>query len=257
MRSSKYLIYVLLFSFLSCSESRNEHSSSNRDSTKLLVRPVPVHDTLYRDSSDQIALQGFYQGTLPCSGCEGSQLTLLFHNKHLYKAEENTWGKKTVVKVAEGYWENPGDSIVLHGKDGGQMTFHQRNDSLFLAGTGESTVVLSRQLSARDNETWQKKMKQGLKFYGVGNEPFWNIEITDRSIVLSFNGEEKKITLKLPSATEYKDSTVYSLDGLNRVVIYNRFCSDGMSDYLYEYKVSVTHKGQVYKGCGVFLNLQD
>jgi uncharacterized membrane protein len=39
-----------------------------------------------------------------------------------------------------------------------------------------------------------------------------------------------------------------------RVVILSQFCSDGMSDMLYQYKVIVNYKGSVYKGCGVLLN---
>jgi uncharacterized membrane protein len=34
----------------------------------------------------------------------------------------------------------------------------------------------------------------------------------------------------------------------------SRFCNDGISDHLYEYKMTVGYKGKMYKGCAVVLN---
>jgi uncharacterized membrane protein len=33
-------------------------------------------------------------------------------------------------------------------------------------------------------------------------------------------------------------------------MIYPRFCSDGMSDFLYTQQVKMVYKGKTYKGCG-------
>ena len=38
------------------------------------------------------------------------------------------------------------------------------------------------------------------------------------------------------------------------IMISPQFCSDGMSDFMYEYKVGLQYKGKKYSGCGVFFN---
>ncbi|MGZ8549492.1 MAG: hypothetical protein ACXWV2_02475, partial [Chitinophagaceae bacterium] len=38
------------------------------------------------------------------------------------------------------------------------------------------------------------------------------------------------------------------------ITISQQFCSDGMSDFLYEYKVSLKYNGENYSGCGILLN---
>jgi uncharacterized membrane protein len=55
-----------------------------------------------------------------------------------------------------------------------------------------------------------------------------------------------------------KDSTVWAIttDGGNllKVSVSSHFCGDGVSDHVYEYKMNVWYKGQMYKGCAVILN---
>ena len=38
------------------------------------------------------------------------------------------------------------------------------------------------------------------------------------------------------------------------ISLFPQFCSDGMSDNLYEYKVVLKYNGKKYNGCGVLLN---
>ena len=54
-----------------------------------------------------------------------------------------------------------------------------------------------------------------------------------------------------------KDSTIYKLKSdttMWSITILPQFCNDGMSDYLYQYKVNVKYNGILYKGCGVMLS---
>jgi uncharacterized membrane protein len=37
------------------------------------------------------------------------------------------------------------------------------------------------------------------------------------------------------------------------ISLVRQFCSDGMSDFIYEYKVQVTFNGKKYSGCGSLL----
>ena len=55
-----------------------------------------------------------------------------------------------------------------------------------------------------------------------------------------------------------KDSLVYSIStdagNLLKVSVAPGFCTDGLSDHIYEYRMTVTYKGQSYKGCPVPLD---
>jgi uncharacterized membrane protein len=68
-------------------------------------------------------------------------------------------------------------------------------------------------------------------------------------------GKAVILPIEIPMIT--KDSTVYYAvtDGGSglRISIFSKFCSDGVSDHLYEYKMNVEYKGQKYKGCAVIL----
>ncbi len=105
------------------------------------------------------------------------------------------------------------------------------------------------------NPSWKQKQSEGIDFIGVGNEPFWSLEI-DNEKMISFKLADwkKPVVVASQKPTITKDSTLYMLSSQGmplRVIIYPQFCSDGMSDFLYQYKVAVSFKGSTYKGCGV------
>ena len=129
-----------------------------------------------------------------------------------------------------------------------------RKDSLF---TDSLQYALVKRELAVINPSWKKKQSEGVDFIGVGNEPFWSLEI-DNEKMISFKLADwkKPVTVPVQKPTVTKDSTLYTLssEGMPlRVIIYQQFCSDGMSDFLYQYKVAVSFKGNSYKGCGVML----
>ena len=90
---------------------------------------------------------------------------------------------------------------------------------------------------------------------GVGNEPFWNVEL-DKKDSISFTLAEwnHPLRLKIDSSFNNKDGFAYMghNDSVQVVVtIFPQFCSDGMSDFIYRNKVKVQYNQQVYTGCGV------
>ncbi len=107
------------------------------------------------------------------------------------------------------------------------------------------------------NPSWKQKQIEGIDFIGIGNEPFWSLEIDNEKMIQFKLADWKKpviVPVQTPIIT--KDSTLYNLRYENnplRIVIYSQFCSDGMSDFLYQYKVAVNYKGSLYKGCGIML----
>ena len=239
----------------------------------------PTTDTLTVRSTDTLRLTkdsiinlpvsyaipaGFYQGMLPCKGCEGIQQTILFEGDNSFKMEEVNWGTQTPPKKMEGKWEKKSDTIVLYvnNKPSGRFRFHLdslvtlvRDGKVIDAGDLPNYVLL-RKTSAGANSAWRQRGEQGIDFYGVGNEPFWNIEIDNEKMILfKLAAWQKPVIVPIEKPNIYRDSTVYIIPDSTRlrITIINEFCSDGMSDFLYEQKIQVRYKGQLYKGCGMWL----
>ena len=84
-----------------------------------------------------------------------------------------------------------------------------------------------------ENQIWQTKKAEGNILHGVGNEPFWSIDVTGNdSLVLNMPDWSEPVKLKEDGQTAAKDSTVftYANDSL-KVIVYPCFCNDGMSDF--------------------------
>lgn len=195
---------------------------------------------------------GAYQGMYPCKGCEGIQQTILFTPDKKYRMEEVAWGKSAVPKKIEGIWERKGGMIWLYQQGKVPISFFLRKDSLF---TDSLQYALVKRELATINPSWKQKQSEGIDFIGVGNEPFWSLEIDNEKMVLFKLADWKKpVIVPIEKPTVTKDSTVYNFitEGKPlRIIVYPQFCSDGMSDFLYQYKVSVNYRGTVYKGCGL------
>ena len=108
---------------------------------------------------------------------------------------------------------------------------------------------------ANENVAWRKKADIGISVKGVGNEPFWSVEIIRKDSISFIMPEWKQpLILKISSLSSNSDSTAYvaTNDSTNlRVSLFPFFCSDGMSDYVYSNKMRVWYNDQMFEGCGV------
>lgn len=197
---------------------------------------------------------GAYQGMYPCKGCEGIQQTILFTQDKKYRLEELAWGKSSIPKKTEGIWERKNGMIWMYQPGRPPLRFFLKNDSLF---TDSLQYALVKRELATINPSWKQKQTEGIDFIGVGNEPFWSLEIDNEKMILFRLADWKKpVIAAVQDPVVTADSTVYKLTSgkdLLRITVLPHFCSDGMSDFLYQYKVVVTFKGSGYKGCGVML----
>jgi uncharacterized membrane protein len=106
----------------------------------------------------------------------------------------------------------------------------------------------------------KKRKSEGIDIIGNGSEPFWSIEIDNEKFILfKLAASGKPIIVPIEKPVVTKDSIVYSLlteaGAVLKISIASKFCNDGVSDHLYEYKMSVWYKGEMYKGCAVILNI--
>ncbi len=253
MKSICIIIVVIII--FSCNQTpTNEKTVFVTDTTHVQDTVIFIKDsTMAANFADSLP-DGAYQGMYPCKGCEGIQQTILFTPDKRYKLEELTWGKSPTPKKTEGIWENKNGMIWMYQSGKAPLKFFLRKDSLF---TDSLQYTLIKRQLAMLNPSWKQKQNEGIDFIGVGNEPFWSLDIDNEDMIRFKLSDWKKpviVPLQKPAVT--KDSTLYSLSSQGnplRITIFPQFCSDGMSDVLYQYKVVVSFKGNTYKGCGVML----
>ena len=232
--------------------------------TVLIVKDSIINANVY----DTIP-SGFYQGMLPCKSCEGIQRTIAFEGDN-FKMEELNWGKETAAKKTEGTWEKQKNKFVLYQNHKAISKYKLVKDSLInIESNGVSIpdslskqYVLFKKNTAPENPSWEKRKSEGIDIIGNGSDPFWNIEIDNEKLILfKSSSSEKPVIIAIERPAITKDSTVYSITteigNVLKVAIYSKFCHDGMGDHLYEYKMTVWYKGNMYKGCGIILNSAD
>ena len=248
-------VVILIMIIYSCNTTPvKEKTIFVNDTTHIQDTIIFIKDSAMAAAFADSLPNGAYQGMYPCKGCEGIQQTILFTADKKYRLEEMKWGKSAVPKKTEGIWERKSGMIWMYGPGKAPLKFFLRKDSLF---TDSLQYALVKRELADINPSWKEKQKAGIDFIGVGNEPFWNIEIdNDNTIAFKLADWKKPLIVAVVQPTVVKDSTIYNLVADKnplKIIILSQFCSDGMSDMLYQYKVVVQYKGVVYKGCGVML----
>ena len=248
----------------------SQYQSANKpvsDKTTITDTMLIVKDSIINANTFDTIPSGFYQGMLPCKNCEGLQRTILFSADDQFKMEELDWGKGTQAKRTAGTWEKENGRFVLSLNDKVVAKYKLVKDSLIntenngirIPDSLSRQYVLFKKNTAPENLSWRKRKSEGIDIIGNGNDPFWNVEIDNEKLIL-FKVESfaKPVIVPIEKPLITRDSTVYSVttEGGNvlRISIFSKFCNDGVSDHLYEYKMTVWYKGQLYKGCAVMLN---
>lgn len=259
------ILQCLLFLCCACNNAVTESAVTVSDTTGIIKDTTSPQDGFSIGEVDT-ALFGFYQGLLPCTNCEGIRHTLLLKNATEFILEEFTLGESTFPTRRQGRWKYLGDSIQLVANQKLLATYLIDKDTLRLkyldgrpmADSAARKHWLARVPDAASNKAWIGKKNQGIEFYGIGTEPFWSIEIDEeKNVSFQMADLPKPIVLGYASPSSNKDSITYNLktsdNSAMQVIIYNQFCSDGMSDRLYEQTVHVRFKGTEFKGCGAYL----
>jgi uncharacterized membrane protein len=237
------------------------------DKPALTDTVVIVKDSIINARSFDTIPSGFYQGMLPCKTCEGIQRTIMFSDNEHYKMEELSWGKGTPAKKTEGTWEKDKGKFLLYVNEKVVSKYKLVKDSLINIENNGNTIPdsLSKQYAlfkkniAPENSSWQKRKSEGIDIIGTGSDPFWSVEIDNEKLILFKAATfDKPVIVPIEKPMITKDSTVYFVTteagAVLKISISSKFCSDGVSDHLYEYKMNVWYKGQMYKGCVVILN---
>lgn len=244
--------------------------------TKSAPEPITINDTtvIVKDSitiinsnSFDTVLSGFYLGMLPCKNCEGIQRSIMFSDDGSFKMEDLNWGIGTQAKKTTGKWEKEkgkfllyvNDKVVSRYKLVKDSLINTENNGIYIPDSLSKQYVLFKKSTAPLNPSWKKRKSEGIDIIGNGSDPTWSVEIDNSKLILFKLATAVKpviVPIEIPVIT--RDSTVYSAvtDGGTdlKISISSKFCSDGVSDHLYEYKMTIWYKGEVYKGCAVILD---
>lgn len=134
----------------------------------------------------------------------------------------------------------------------GYIYWSKGNEAILQGPTGS---FLTCQTVPRE-KSWQAARIRGVDFRALGQEPGWNLEITDggRMTYIGDYGNDS-MTVKTPeqSLTNSKGSRMYEAQTESRsitVKITDKPCTDSMSGFEFPSAVTVTVDGNTYQGCG-------
>ena len=267
MKTSSFLLLILFITgFSACDQFSADKSSAPAEGKVVTDTMVIVKDSIINAGHYDTTLAGFYQGMLPCKNCEGIQRTILFSGDEHFKMEELELGKNMPAKRVDGTWEKEKGKFLLYVNDKVFSQYRLTKDSFInienagvrIPDSMSRQYVLFKKNTAPENPSWKQKKSEGIDIVGIGSDPFWNVEIDDRKFILfKLATVEKPVIVPIEKPSVTKDSMVYSIvteaGTPLKISISPRFCNDGISDHLYEYRMNVWYKGQQYKGCAVKL----
>jgi uncharacterized membrane protein len=254
--SMRFLSFFLIFLFLyACAENSSTpvmpQDSVVQDGTLMSDTQMVPTDTI----SQAVAPKGIYTVTITTKGAKPIEQTVAFLSGRSYRMEEHTQGNTTSIEKTSGTWAVSNGTIWLYKDQVVKARYLWKEDTLLYLHPAGSTTRMEKRVAATDNDVWRRKGAEGLEFYGVGNEPFWNIDIDEqKSIRFQLADWEKPLEFKAVAPASIKDGLTYATGSDTsrlQVTIYNSFCSDGMSDFIYNNRVVVRYKGAVYNGCGI------
>lgn len=257
--------FLLLLSYTACTlpEKKKENQLSTKQDTTVIetnnnytASTVDTSAIITLTETKKIKLPaGIYQAILPVNN--KVEQTVLFNSDFTYRLQEKYFtGKKDSVIITEGTW-TPSDGFIWLYKD--QVVrgrYKWKGDTLqYYSPLVKKSFAMNQLQDAGQNTAWRNKGKQGVIVFGVGNEPFWNIELNNKdSISFLLSEWQHPLRMKIDSSFKENDGLAYTAhhdSAQIRVTVFPQFCNDGMSDFIYRNKVKVQYNQQVYNGCAI------
>lgn len=207
---------------------------------------------------------GYYTGFSPCTDCKNIIRKILFLPDQRFHLMDEFDGKEAPPVQADGQWQIKNNQLQLLVNNTVTKRFAVTTKGLSELNssgtpiTRRSDAYLTRKMIGADNTAWMEKKAAGIDFFSLGNEPFWLMEIDkDKHISFLQVDNEKPVLFPYTAAETQNGQWTWNVqtetDKL-QIIVNRQFCSDGMSDNWYEYKVAINFNGIAYAGCGVKLN---
>ena len=263
----RYFIALVLF-FVACTLPEKKKANQLSKKTDTTVIESIDANAAALDTANAISLpavkkirypNGIYRTYLPPDN--QIEQTIAFNSDFTYQLQEKYSGdKKDSIVISQGIW-TPSDGFIWLYKDQlARGRYKWKGDELqYYSPLAKKNFSMQRLTDILQNLAWRNKAKMGILVFGIGNEPFWNIELDGKDSVSFLLPEwDHPLRMKIDSSFNNSDSTGYlaKTDSVQmRVTIFPHFCSDGMSDFTYRNKIRVQYNHQVYNGCGMVYKL--
>lgn len=250
-----FLILTTCLLLLSCNSETDSGSAgvvTGKDSLEQGITP---------DSHIDSSFAGFYQSDVSCADC-GAIQTLLLEPDGRFILEDQQRDSVHTKVVYKGSWGISDSLVMLYEKQAiiakygivnGRLKTIERQGVPFSEETSRKLLLFKRS-SIMENSAWAKKQDEGVSFYGIGTEPFWNIVIIKDSLIRIERIGEKPTDFKYILPNFSADSIIFAMADANNsatVTLVHAICSDGMSNSFYDYSVTVKLNENVLSGCGV------
>ena len=267
MKIMKCCFGLIMLVAIACNNRTPIHVPQTTDTTSPTDPVVTTTQLIPGESGSPTSfVPGYYTGTIPCNDCRNITRKMLFLTDHQFHMRDEFNGIQSPPLETEGRWQTTNDQLQLLVNNEVFKRFAVTNKGLSeLSMTGAPVPLypddyLSHKQIGADNIAWMEKKAAGIDFFALGNEPFWLIEIDmDKQIsFLRVDSSEPAVFPYTPAVIQnrqYIYKTRKNSDSM-QIIITPQFCSDGMSDNWYEYKVEAKYNGTMYVGCGVKLNGQ-
>lgn len=252
-------IYHLLFCSLVVMACNNSASDTRNRADTADATKTPVIDSF------ALSLTGIYHGYLPCPDCEGIITYLLLNPDMSYRLEETFYKKSDSLILTTGQWKTENGKVVLIQGNSTKNSYKPEEDRLWqldyqgnrISGNLGDKYVLMRQPKA-ESKHLKDKADAGIDFVAVGNEPFWSLEIDKgKNFIFNRPGLDNPDSIVYAEPVVVNNTREYHIQSGSTKLdlkIFPQFCSDGMSDFVYEYKVELEYNKKKYSGCGRLLN---
>ena len=257
LNSSITLLLFCLF-YLSCIQSPEKERIVQRIDNTLSQSIGFLMDS----SINMQSIAGIYQGVFPCNDCEGMEQLLFLKPDSSYKQAYINVDSNTVFSKSKGQWKIEGNRIILSKNLKHQISLSLRNDSLFVMDIDRIPLKnpkrygLGKQVYSGDRYYWKKEKKKGISFAARGSDPAWILNIKNNIIYFKLQDHKNVVMSEKEKAELTEDNTTYLLNTNNKhwtVTISDHFCTNGLSEDIYEYQVEVNYNGNKYVGCGIDL----
>ena len=215
---------------------------------KIPVLPLPITPAIRKP-------HGIYRGSFTLNG--KIEQTVAFYPDNTFRLEERYLKKaRDSMVVTEGTWAPSNGYIWLYKDQIVRARYKWDGPVLhYYNPATKGGYAMTPLEGIMENKTWNAKSNTGIIFYGIGNEPFWNIEIRNNdSLSFALAGWKEPMKFRIGSTRNSGDTLAYSSSRDSNhisVTILPFFCSDGMSDYVYRNKVQLRFNNEVYTGCGM------
>lgn len=244
-------------------EAREETTSiqtSTSHTADKAIKPEPEPETPIETSLPKPKPvkkpEGIYRAIVPLKDSKAEQI-VAFYKDYTYQLQERyTVHDKDTTTITKGNWM-PSDGYIWLYKDQIALArYLWKGDTLEYFNTAtKKNVSMHPLLNALQNDSLNKLKAAGIVLKGMGNEPFWSVEVNAQdSISFRLADWQQPVKMKIDSVKRSNDSTFYTAtrDSLHlKVMVLPYFCMDGMSGKVFANKYRVEFNQRVFSGCGL------